>query len=84
METHNDMCFNDCASKTARNLIFLIKSLIDYWSGKMKKKVKIAAQSWMHVIEDAIPLNIIPPNMEMVLYQSLTFLDEVLPKTFCS
>ena len=63
-----NMCFNDCHSKTARTLVFLIKSLIQYWAGKMKKKEAKAAQSWLPVIEDAIPLNVIPPNMEMVSY----------------
>lgn len=62
------MCFNDCAPKTARTIIFLIKSLVEYWSGKMKKKTIEAAHSWMLVIEDAIPLNIIPPNTEIVSY----------------
>lgn len=64
----NDVYFNDCAPKTTRTIIFLIKSLIDYWSDKMKKPTTEAAQSWMLVIEDAIPLNIIPPNMDLVPY----------------
>lgn len=64
----NGICFNDNLPKTARTIIFLIKSLIDYWAGKMKKKVAEAAQLWMPVIEDVITLNVIPPNMEMVPY----------------
>lgn len=65
-KSRNDVCFNDCAPKTATTLIFLIKSLLNYWIGKMKKTTADAVKSWMLVIEDAIPLNVIPPNMELV------------------
>lgn len=62
------MCFNDCSTKYARSLILLIKSIIDYWTGNMKKQVKIAAKSWMPVIEDVISLDVIPPGMEIVMF----------------
>lgn len=64
----NDYCFNECIPETARTLIFLIKSLIDYWLGKMNQQAKEATQSWMPVIKDVIPLNINHPNMEIVPY----------------
>lgn len=46
-----------------------IKSIVIYWTGPVKKKVKKIAMGWMPIIEDAVPLNVISPNMEMVVFQ---------------
>lgn len=35
----------------------------------MKKKAKESAVGWMSIIEDAIPLDCIPPGLEVVLYR---------------
>lgn len=64
----NDRCFNDYTVKSARSLIFLIKSLLCYWIGNTSGAVKMAVEAWMPIIEDAIPLNQFLP-LEMVVYK---------------
>lgn len=39
----NKVCFNDIQPKYVRTLIFLIKSLLDYWAWKMKQQAREAA-----------------------------------------
>lgn len=66
----NDLCFNDCTTKSARSIILLIKSIVDYWTCTMKNQAKTTAKLWVLVIEDAIPLDVIPPDMEIVMYRT--------------
>lgn len=45
----------------------LIKSMIHYWTCHLKDNTKMAAEAWLPVVEDAIPLASYMP-MEMVVY----------------
>lgn len=64
----NEVCFNNSPPKTARALIYLIISLVVYWTGhkKTKPSLKTAARGWMPTDEmmDAIPLRVIFPGEE--------------------
>jgi hypothetical protein len=51
-------------------IILLIISLVEYWTGHTKKKVKDAAFEWLPEMLDAIPLRSWDPNdTQLVVYQ---------------
>lgn len=58
----NVLIFNHVHSKSARNLILLIISLVTYWTGNTAKKVKDATAIWLPQYLDEIPLCSIPPG----------------------
>lgn len=65
----NDICSNNSSIKTPRSLILLIKSLVLYWTGNIKRKQQCTTtKEWMPVVEDAIPLDQYMP-LEIVVYQ---------------
>jgi hypothetical protein len=55
------MTFQNAPCITNRNLIFLICSLLDYWSGDIKQVVKRKLKHWMSVSMELIPLQALPP-----------------------
>jgi hypothetical protein len=63
------VCFRNATPKTARNIIFLIISLVHYWTGGQKahkKRMFDETQQWIPEasILDAIPLRVILPGEE--------------------
>ena len=52
----NEVCFNGTQVKNTRTLIFLILSLFQYWSGKIKGQIGEAAQEWLPSDIDSIPI----------------------------
>jgi hypothetical protein len=54
------MTFQNAPCITNRNLIFLICSLLDYWSGDIKQVVKRKLKHWMSVSMELIPLQALP------------------------
>lgn len=64
----NEVYFQNLRPKTTRNLIFLIISLVLYWTGSKntKARVKATTQEWIPAEEimDAIPLRVILPGEE--------------------
>lgn len=68
LKHRNEVCFNNSTIKTARNIIFLIISLVMYWAGhkKFKQTTQEAAQDWLpsEDVMDAIPLRVILPGAE--------------------
>lgn len=66
----NERCFDHCHVKTARSIIFLIKSLLCYWAGNTSEVVQMEVGAWLPILEDATPLNQFLP-LEMVVYRPL-------------
>lgn len=62
----NEICFHNIAPKTARTLIYLIISLVLYWTGhsKFKKKIQDQIFEWLPqvAILEEIPLRVIWPG----------------------
>lgn len=65
---YDDIFFDNSLIKIARSIILIIKFLVLYWTGNLKKKAQISAEEWLPVIEDAIPLDQYMP-LEIVVYQ---------------
>lgn len=74
----NDSCFHNTPRKTFRTIILLIVSLLNYWTGIIKRQVRDIVQAdWMLEDIDMIPLQVWDPNaeeednnMQLVLYHS--------------
>lgn len=71
------ICFQNGTPKTARTLIYLIISLVVYWTGhtKLKRKVQEKAQEWLPQAEilDEIPLRVMwPGDDESFSFQMMT------------
>jgi len=66
----NDMCFNQSPPKNARSIIFLIISLLEYWTGNTTMQVKEATSLWITDNMDAITLQIIPPDASLAVVQT--------------
>lgn len=57
----NDICFQHVPQKTVRSILYLILSLVFYWTGnsRVKHKVREAIHRWLPETMDAIPLRVI-------------------------
>lgn len=71
----NEIIFQNLPHKTARTLIYLILSLVVYWTGskRTKKIVRAHTQYWLprEDMMDAIPLRVIwPGEEESMTYQA--------------
>lgn len=85
----NEMCFTNGKKKTHRQILFLIISLVQYWSGSVKETVKDSIALWMPVNMDAVPLASWHPDdlmeggtvedtrMQMVVYTPPS--DQIVP-----
>ena len=58
----NELCFAEGKQKTTRQIIFLIKSLVLYWTGKMKQQVADSTALWFPSDMDVLPLAIWNPE----------------------
>lgn len=69
----NEVCFNNAQPKTARSLIYLIISLVMYWTGNKKTKARTQqeARAWIpdEEIMECIPLRVIFPGEEAMSIQ---------------
>lgn len=60
-------------SNQFKNIILLIISIIEYWSGNMNKRIKEAAAVWLPWDIHAIPLRVWnPDDNQVVPYQDAT------------
>ena len=66
----NELCFTTVTIKSVRNIILLIISVVEYWSGNMDKRIKAAAAAWLPEDIHAIPLRVWnPDDNQVVPYQ---------------
>ena len=69
-KVRNESSINHKEVPTIRNIILLIISLVEYWTGHVTKKVKEATFDWLPTTVEAIPLRSWDPNdTQMVIYQ---------------
>lgn len=72
----NEICFQQIPVKSGRQLILLIISLVEYWTGskRVKKKVRTAIWAWLPPAEalDTIPLRIWMPGDDQLRSDNTT------------
>ena len=61
-KNRNAVCFDDKSSLSVRQIIMLICSLLNYWSGNIKRQVMQHIHLWTPVDMDMIPLQSISPQ----------------------
>lgn len=66
----NDLCFNAVPVKSTRQIIFLILSLIHYWTGNVKPELQALTALWLPIDTDEIPISSWHPDDDylMVVY----------------
>jgi hypothetical protein len=61
----NELCFDTWKKKKSiKQIILLIISLVHYWAGAIKEKVKESTTFWLPADLDVIPLDSWHPNEE--------------------
>lgn len=64
-KTRNAVCFDNKPVPTIRQLLLLICSLLDYWTGTKKRYVMQFVQSWTPEDLDMVPLQTLPPLLAL-------------------